>query len=147
MTTFDTCLNNELDEDLFSVLEVEEAGTDETPRFACRPMRANSMERNTVYGRFTGQIGLSRTTEFLEAMYDLSTGQTMRVVLDLSDIQLSKSAVGALISFAANMYGRNKRLYLYKISPQLNKFLKDLNLHGFFTYLENEEDIIAICEA
>ncbi|MDL2267584.1 hypothetical protein LJC46_06315 [Desulfovibrio sp. OttesenSCG-928-G15] len=146
MATFDTCLNHEIDQDLFSVLQVEEAGTGETPRFPCCPLRAYSMERHTVYGRFTGQIGLARSAEFLEAMYDLSTGQAMRVILDFSDMQLSKSAAGELVSFAANMFGRNKRLYLYKISPQINKLLNELTLRGFFTTIETEDDIIAICE-
>lgn len=140
------CLNESLEGELFTVLQID-GGADEPPRFACRPWRASSREKHTAYGKFTGQISLTSSDEFMSALQDLTTGNTTRVILDFADAQLSKSALGTLVSFAAAMFGRNRRLYVYKVSPHIRKALLDTGLKGFFTYLESEEDIISIFEA
>ena len=113
------------------------------PRFPCRPLTARSGEHHTVFGVFTGQIGLSSVPEFAAAMRDLSSENLSKVILDFSKLSLTKSAVGALVSFAAAMHGRNKRLYLYRTSAQIRGVLKDLKLTPFFTFLETEDDIIS----
>ena len=112
-------------------------------RFSCRPYAAYTSERNTSLGRFKGQIGLPNLKEFKTALDDLVSENLSKVILDLAAVSLSKSAVGALIGFAAAMHGRNKRLYLYRPSVQIRAVLKELGLTAFFSYLETEDDIIA----
>lgn len=115
----------------------------EAVRFPCRPLAAHTAERNTALGRFRGQIGLPNLQEFRDALNDLVSENLSKVILDVAAVSLSKSAVGALVSFAAAMHGRNKRLYLYRSAPQVRAVLKELGLTAFFSYLETEDDIIA----
>ena len=112
-------------------------------RFACRPLAAYTSERCTVLGRFTGQIGLARVAEFKAAMNDLVEENVRKVILDFSHIALTRSAVGALVVFAGAMHGRNKRLYLFRCSDQVLGLLRELGLSRFFSFLENEDDVIA----
>ena len=111
--------------------------------FPCRPLAAHTAERSTALGRFRGQIGLPNLKEFKAALGDLVLDNLSKLILDLAAVSLSKSAVGALIGFAAAMHGRNKRLYLYRPSPQVRAVLKELGLSAFFSYLETEDDIVA----
>jgi anti-anti-sigma regulatory factor len=113
------------------------------PRFPCRPLVAYSVERHTALGVFNGQIGLSAVPEFTAAMHDLITENLDKVILDFAQLSLTKSAVGALVGFAAAIHGRNKRLYLYRASPQICAMLKALNLTPYFSFLETEDDVIA----
>ena len=111
--------------------------------FPCRPLAAHTAERSTALGRFRGQIGLPNLKEFKAALGDLVLDNLSKLILDLAAVSLSKSAVGTLIGFAAAMHGRNKRLYLYRPSPQVRAVLKELGLTAFFSYLETEDDIVA----
>ena len=111
--------------------------------FACRPLVARSAERKTVFAVFTGQIGLADVPVFKSALHDLTTGNPAKIIVDFADISLTKSAVGALVSFAALIHGLNKRLYLYRPSGQARAVLKELQLSPFFSFLEKEDDIIA----
>ena len=111
--------------------------------FPCRPLAAHTAERSTALGRFRGQIGLPNLKEFKASLDDLVLDNLSKLILDLASVSLSKSAVGALIGFAAAMHGRNKRLYLYRPSPQVRAVLKELGLTAFFSYLETEDDIVA----
>lgn len=111
-------------------------------RFPCRPLVARSAERHTAFGIFTGQIGLSAVPEFTAALHDLSAENPLKIILDFSRLSLTKSAVGALVAFAAAVHGRNRRLYLYRVSAQIRGVLEKLNLTPFFSFLETEDDII-----
>lgn len=122
------------------VLRTEAGGA---RRYACRPLVALSDEKNTVFAMFTGQIGLAQVPEFKAALHDLASDNPVKVILDFSDLALTKSAMGALVSFAAFMHGRNKRLYLHRCSAQVSALLEELSLSVFFSYVETEDDIIA----
>ena len=113
------------------------------PRFPCRPLVAHSAEKQTVYAIFSGQIGLSAVPEFAAAMHDLFTENLAEAILDFSQLSLTASATGALVSFGAAIHGRNKRLYLYRTSPQIRGMLKTLQLTSYFHFLETEDDVIA----
>jgi anti-anti-sigma regulatory factor len=132
-----------LPEGLADALQVEFSATGQTQRFACRPLAARSAESHTAYGRFAGQISLSSMSDFSAAMNDLVTENLSKIILDFSDVTLTKSAVGALVGFAAAMHGRNKRLYLFKCPPQVRALLKELGLLPFFSFQETVEDILA----
>ena len=132
-----------LPEGLTDALQVEFSATGQTQRFACRPLAARSAESHTAYGRFAGQISLSNTPDFSAAMHDLISENIDKIILDFSDVTLTKSAAGALICFAAAMHGRNKRLYLFKCQPQVLALLKELGLLPFFSFQETVEDILA----
>ena len=131
-----------LPEGLAGELRIEYSATGNTQRFACRPLAANSVERHTVYGLFSGQIGFADVPIFSVAIHDLATENMVKVILDFADVTLTKSAVGALVGFAAAMHGRNKRLYLFRCSVQVRALLKELDLLPFFSFLESEEDIL-----
>jgi anti-anti-sigma regulatory factor len=128
---------------LARILTVDISAEIEGVRFSCRPLASYTSERNTVIGRFKGQIGLPDLREFQDALDDLMSKNISRIILDFAAVFLSKSAVGALIAFAAAVYGHNKRLYLYRPSPHLRAVLKELEVTAFFSYLETEDDIIA----
>ena len=132
-----------LGESLAKALTVEPVDPYMGPRFPCRPLTARSGERHTVFGVFTGQLGLSSVPEFAAAMRDLSSENLAKLILDFSRLSLTQSAVGALVAFAAAMHGRNRRLYLYKTSAQIRGMLKEMKLTPFFTFLETEDDIIS----
>ncbi len=114
-----------------------------SPRFSCRPLSGRTADRDTAVGRFRGDIGLPNLAEFKEALDELVVDNLVKVILDFKDATLSRSAMGALVAFAATMHGRNKRLYLYRPSQQIRARLKELQLTSFFSYLETEDDIIA----
>ncbi|MCL1939043.1 MAG: STAS domain-containing protein [Desulfovibrionaceae bacterium] len=132
-----------LAENLSKVLIVEPVDPYMGPRFPCRPLVAHSAEWHTTFGMFSGQIGLSAVPEFTAAMHDLFTENLSKVILDFAQLSLTKSAVGALVAFAAAMHGRNRRLYLYRASAQILGVLKELKLTPYFTFLAAEDDIIA----
>ncbi len=111
--------------------------------YAFRPLVAHSAERKTVFSIFTGSVGLAACPLFTAALQDLCTEQAGKIILDFSQLALTKSAMGSLIGFAALCHGLNKRLYLYAASPQVRTLLQKLSLTPFFSYLENEDDIIA----
>ena len=139
-------MNEFADSSLFgSLAKILAADIDqaEAGPFPCRPLAAHTAERSTALGRFRGQIGLPNLKEFKAALDDLVLDNLSKLVLDLAAVSLSKSAVGALMGFAAAMHGRNKRLYLYRPSPQVRAVLKELGLTAFFSYLETEDDIVA----
>ena len=117
-----------------------DAGSD---RFPCRPFAARTSEGGTSLGRFKGQIGLSALGEFKNALDDLVTANLSKIILDLAAVSLTKSAVGVLVAFAASIHGRNKRLYLYRPSPQVRAVFKELGLTRYFSYLDAEDDLIA----
>ena len=131
-----------LTEHLSKVLLVEPFDPCMKPRFPCRLLVAHSTERHTVFGVFSGQIGLSAVPEFTAAMHDLLSENLSKVVLDFSQLSLTKSAVGALVAFAAAMHGRNRRLYLYQTSAQIRDVLRELKLTLYFSFLETEDDLI-----
>ncbi len=133
-----------LDSALRKVLIVDPIDPDSGPRFPCRPLTARGQEGHTMFGVFTGQIGLSGVPEFTAALRDLASSEhRSKIILDFSRLSLTRSATGALVDFAAAMHGRNKRLYLYKTSSQIRGVLKELKLSSFFSFLETEDDIIA----
>jgi anti-anti-sigma regulatory factor len=136
-----------LTENLSKVLIVEPVDPYMGPRFPCRPLVARSAERHTAFGMFSGQIGLSAVPEFKAAMHDLFTEGLSKVILDFAGLSLTKSAVGALVAFAAAVHGRNRRLYLYRTSAQILGALKELGLTSYFTFLETEGDVIAVLVA
>lgn len=129
--------------DFAKALTISPASVAEKSRYACRPIAVCTAERNTCLGRFVGQIGLADVPEFEEALHDLATANPSKVILDLAEVSLTKSAVGALLSFAAAMHGHNKRLYLYRPSEQIQAVLKELDLTPFFNVLREENDVIA----
>ena len=139
-------MNEFADSSLFGSLAkilAEDIDQAEAGPFPCRPLAAHTAERSTALGRFKGQIGLPNLKEFKAALGDLVLDNLSKLILDLAAVSLSKSAVGALIGFAAAMHGRNKRLYLYRPSHQVRAVLKELGLTAFFSYLETEDDIVA----
>lgn len=112
-------------------------------KYPCRPLAAETAGGRTVLGRFLGPIGLPVRQDFKNALDDLVTDSAQKVILDLAETSLSKSALGVLLSFTAQVVGRNSRLYLYRPSAQIRSALKELGLTAFFSYLETEEDLIA----
>ncbi len=129
--------------DLTKALAADIVTVDAAAPFSCRPLHGRTAERDTALGRFRGEIGLPNLAEFKAALNDLVMNTVLKVILDFAEVSLSRSAVGALVGFAAAMHGRNKRLYLFRPSAQVRKTLKDLGLTGFFTVLETEDDILA----
>jgi anti-anti-sigma regulatory factor len=112
-------------------------------RYACRAFSAHGSERQTAFGCFQGRIALKDNQEFKAALYDLVSENTGKVILDFKDVYLSRSGIGVLVGFAASLHGRNKKLYLYRPSPQIRASLLEMELLPFFRTLESENDVIA----
>lgn len=123
-------------------LASQEQQDEHDTRFFCRPLAARTSERCTALGRFYGHIGLPSVEEFKAAMNDLAEENVNKVILDFSEAALTRSAIGALVGFAASMHGRNKRLYLLRCSDQVRGQIHELGLKHFFTYLETEDDML-----
>lgn len=121
--------------------DIHAVGTDEV--FMCRPIKWTTFERDTALGRFRGEVNLADLAEFTSALNDLVTDRVLKVILDFNDVSLSKTAIGAIVAFAATMHGKNKRLYLFRASEQVRESLEQLGLTPFFSYLKEEEDIVA----
>lgn len=132
-----------LPEQLTGALYADQWEPGRTLPYACRPLVARSAERKTIFAVFTGQLGLADVPAFKAALHDLTCDNPLKVIVDFSRISLTKSAVGALVSYAALMHGLNKRLYLFRASAQVRAVLKELQLTAFFSCLETEDDIIA----
>lgn len=120
--------------------DINRIGTD--MMYSCRPLKGATAEQDTVLGRFRGKIGLAGCQEFQVALNELVTDRRVKIILDFADVSLSRTAIGVLVNFAASMYGRNKRLYLYRASEQVMSSLSCLGLKDFFSFLETEEDIL-----
>ena len=129
--------------DFARVMRADMADLRETPHYACRPLAASTSGHATVIGRFSGDIGLPARQEFQDALDDLVKDNPLKLILDFSEAQLTRSAVGILLDFAATALGRNKRMYLYRPSAQVRALLKELKLTEYFSYLETEDDVIA----
>lgn len=112
------------------------------PSFACRPFTGITAERDTVLSSFKGEIGVEGIDEFKNALNDLVTDRLHKLIIDLSAISLSRTALGTLVNFAASIYGRNKKLYLYAPSPQVRSSLAELELTSLFSVLETQEEIL-----
>jgi anti-anti-sigma factor len=112
------------------------------PKFPCCPVVAQTKENSTIVGRFSGDIGLPQLAEFKQAMHSLIVGGLEKIVVDFASVNLTRTAVGALVNFAASVQGNNKKLYLYRPSRQVRDLLAELELTGFFAILENEDDIL-----
>ena len=128
--------------DFVDVLSADISTVSEGYIFTCRPLKGATAEQDTVLGRFQGNISLSGTKEFQQALDELVTDKLVKVILDFDKVTLSRTAIGALVAFAGTVHGRNKRLYLYRVSDQIRTSLQQLGLLGFFTLLESEEDIL-----
>ena len=127
-------LRNALQKDLATI---------ENPSHSCRPVALFLPEGSTSLGRFYGSVGLADMSAFQAALGDLVTESVLKIVLDLAEISLTRSAVGGLVAFAADIHGRNKRLYLYRTPQKLRAVLSELDIRSFFGFLETEEDIIS----
>jgi anti-anti-sigma regulatory factor len=112
-------------------------------QYACRAFLAYGSERRTVFACFHGNIGLGDTEEFKAALADSVSDETYKIILDCKDLYLSKSAVGALVAFAAAMSFSNTVLYLYSPSQQIRAVLQELDIQTFFRFLETEEEVAA----
>ncbi|MDR0339825.1 MAG: STAS domain-containing protein [Desulfovibrio sp.] len=110
--------------------------------FEFHKFTARSSERHTVLGVFGGRIGLPSATEFKAVLQRLGGDETDKIMLDFCDCTLTRSALGVLVEYAASVHGRNKHLYLYRPSGQVRANLKELELSGFFSVLNDEHDVI-----
>ena len=111
--------------------------------FPCCPLVGRVAGGETVLARLKGPIGLRNRQEFQNALHHIVRNNPAKVILDLADASLSRSAMGVLLDFASLGHGRGKRLYLYRISAQIRSLLKELGLKAFFSYLETEDDVPA----
>lgn len=113
------------------------------PTHPCRPTALFLPEGSTSLGRFYGDIRLADLPAFQAALGDLVTDAVLKVVLDLAAAGLTRSAVGTLTAFAADLHGRNKSLYLFRPSEKIRAVLDELGIGPFFSFLETEEDVVA----
>ncbi len=104
------------------------------------PIMTHSLEKSVVIAKFSGDIGLNKLAEFSATLHELITDAVMRVILDFSCANISRTAIGALFSFAAAVHGRNKRLYIYKPCEKLIHDLEELKLCEYFVFLHSQED-------
>lgn len=129
--------------DIIRALDLDIEQAPPATRFSCCPLIAYTAGHNTVLGRFRGEIGLPTLIDYRNALISLVSGNVMKIILDLQAVTLSKSAMGELVTFAATVFGRQKRLYLYRPSEQVRCSLHDLGLTPFFSVLGTENDILA----
>lgn len=115
----------------------------EAAMFPCRPVAASTAGNRTMLGRYQGAVSLRNSQEFKNSLADLAQNNPQKIILDLAEASLSKTAMGILVDFASDGHGRNNRLYLFRPSPQIRGVLRELELQPFFSILETEEDLLA----
>lgn len=115
----------------------------ENTEFTCCPIVAQTKENSTIVGRFSGDVGLPQLAEFKQALHSLVKSNLEKIIADFERVNLTRTAVGALVNFAASVHGNNKKLYLYRPSKQVRELFDELELTGFFAILENEDDILS----
>lgn len=129
--------------DIAKALAADIAKVPEASLFPCRPIAAATAGGRSVLGRFRGTIALGNCKEFEEALAELVKNHPHKVILDMAEVALSKTAMGILVNFAADGHGRNNRMYIFRPSEQIMLILGELDLHSFFSFLETEEDVMA----
>ncbi len=128
----------------FKVLEepLPARGNESDP---CRPLVGRTTDGKAVMARYHGEIGAPCLGDFKKTLENLLSGQTGILILDFFFLsRLSHSAAGVLVSFAADVLGRGKKLYLYRAGPQAEQLLSKLAIKYFFDFLQNEDDLIAV---
>ncbi len=115
----------------------------ENPKRPCRPVGLLLPEGSASLGRFHGSIGSAELEDFKGALAELNGENILKVFLDLADVSLSRSAVGELTAFAADIHCGNRRLYLFRPTEKIRAVLDELNISRFFSLLEDEDDVIA----
>lgn len=113
------------------------------PPHPCRPSALFLPEGSTAMGRFYGSIGLADQQAFMAALGSLVTDNALKIILDLGAASLTRSAVGTLVAFAADVYGRNKSLYLFRPAEKTRFILDELGISPFFSFLDTEDDVVA----
>lgn len=111
-------------------------------------MEAFGIERkqNCLIVTFCGEITLEVTTQLKNEM-DVTLKQNgfNNLVVDLADISfMDSSGIGFLVALNTKILGLNKKMYLYRPSPQVRKTLSLVQLATFFQILEDEDDLLAL---
>ena len=141
---FDVTSEAMLDE-LFTLrIPAPEAGED-MPFGTCLPDLYSALGGRVIFAKYAGSIGLPCIQHFTPSLQDILTGDVEQIIISLEHVtKLSRTAVGVLVSFAAEVLGRGKELYLYKPAPVIENRLQTLNITGFFQFLKTDDDLISI---
>ena len=139
-----TEISDSLLNELF-ILETPVPEKDESGQNSCLANIYSAFSGKVVLAIFYGSIGLPCLERFDSSLRLTLTGNSDQIVISLENvIKLSRSAVGELTSFAAEVLGRKKQLYLLKASTALRQRLTDLALTSFFQFLETDDELISI---
>lgn len=99
----------------------------------------------TVLLGYSGNIGLSSMGAFKPTVFATLTGDSQQIILGLENVtQISRSALGALVDFAAAVLGRGKNLYLLAPPQSLIETLKELQLTFFFEVLKDQDALLCV---
>ncbi len=121
-----------------------EIANDPRENFA-NPVIGLSQDRKVLIARYAGACGLYCFDAFQASLSKLLREGVKIIILDLRDVShLSNSLIGVLFDFNAEVFGTGRKLYLYNSLPDLEKTITGLNLHGFFYFLRDEDDLINI---
>lgn len=94
---------------------------------------------------YSGNISLFSMAMFKPSAFATLTGNSQQVVVCLENVsEFSRSALGALVDFAAAVLGRGKNLYLLAPPPGLVNTLKELQLTMFFDILEDQDELMCV---
>jgi len=139
-----TEISDSLLNELF-VLEISAPEDDGTGQNSCLANIYSAFGGKVVLAIFHGSIGLPCLERFDSSLRLTLTGNARQIVISLENvIKLSRSAIGELTNFAAEVLGRKKQLYLFKASNPLRQRITDLALTSFFQFLETDDELISI---
>lgn len=109
------------------------------------PSVYSAFEGRVVLANCSGHISLASIGRFKPTLFEALTGDAQQIIIGLENVpDISRSALGALVDFAAAVIGRGKKLYLLSPPEGLIQTLKDLQLTMFFKVLQNQGDFLCV---
>jgi anti-anti-sigma regulatory factor len=109
------------------------------------PVIYEGFAQRVVIAKFCGTISVANADIFSPALQSALLSKAEQVVLSFKDVtKVSHTAVGILVSFAAAVIGRGKRLYLYQPALFIEQRLIELKVARFFRILHTDNELINI---
>jgi anti-anti-sigma regulatory factor len=125
---------------LFKQVELGLPPGDEDP-----PTARSAFGGRVIAVHYSGLLSQARLNNFKPMIFSILTGNAQQIVIVLKEVRgVSQSTLGVLVSFAAAVLGRGKKMYLLSPPADILKIVEDLHLGIFFEILHNEDDLIGI---
>lgn len=109
------------------------------------PSVYTAFDGRVVLMKYSGSLSLANMGAFKTVLFDTLAGEVEQVIIGLENVpEISRSALGVLVDYAAAVLGRGKHLYLLSPPASLLETLDELQLNMFFEVLSTHNDMLCI---